>query len=216
MAVINPLFVVTSTVPPDPDVGGAYCLELRNQDEETLDRRCFDLAFNHGETGEPTQTDWFSLALPYPSGTQEVVLTYEGQEIERVASSLNPPQVELLSPNGGEIWESTSTYTVTWIGSDPDGEQLHYALSVSPDGGVTWNPLVLDTTETQWVVDPQRLPGSENSKIRVEVSDGFNIGVDSSNTVFTIKTKVPQVIILAPAAEASVSSAIPLLLQGYA
>jgi hypothetical protein len=215
-ATLNPLFVITSTVPPDPDYGGAYCLELRNTGESLLDARCFDLNFTNPETGELTGAEGFSLALPYPDGTQAVVLTHSGAELARATASPHVPEVQVLSPNGGETWQSTGTYTITWTASDADGETLHYAISFSPDGGVSWNPLVLDTTETQWPVDAGRLPGSTNAKIRVEASDDFQVGVDISDAPFTVERKGPQVFILLPREDVTIPLGTPLWLQGYA
>jgi hypothetical protein len=215
-ATLNSLFVLTSTIPPDPDSGGAYCLELRDSGDLRLDKRCFDLAFTNPETGEPTGADGFTMVLPYPDGTQAVVLTHNSTELARISASPNVPQVRILSPNGGEIWQSNGTYTVTWAASDADGEMLHYAISFSPDGGASWIPLVLDTTESQWVIDAGRLPGTTSALIRVEVSDGFHTAMDVSDALFTVGRKKPQVFILLPDRDITITPGTPLWLQGYA
>jgi len=124
----QPLFPITSTVPPDPDFGGPYCLELRSVSETLLDQRCFNLTFTDVETGKAITAEGFSLALPYPDGTQAVILTRNGIELGRVSASPSAPQISLITPNGGEIWQPTGTYTVTWTASDADGGTLHYAV----------------------------------------------------------------------------------------
>lgn len=213
---LGPLFVISSAVPPDPEVDGAYCLELRDATETPLGRRCFDLTFTNPETGDPTGAEGFSLALPYPDGTQAVVVTHNGTELTRATASPNTPQVQLLSPNGGEIWQAGETYTVTWTANDADGETLHYAISFSADGGISWIPLVLDTSQTEWVIDASRLPGTDNAVIRIEASDGFNVRMDVSDACFTVGRKAPQAFILAPKAGSLILPDTPLFLQGYA
>jgi len=215
-ATLNPLFVITSTVPPDPDQGGAYCLELRGESNTTLDSRCFGLGFTNPETGDSIGTQGFSTVLPYPDGTQAVMLTHNGAEIAQVSASPGVPQVTLTYPNGGEIWQPTGTYSITWTADDTDNDMLHYALSFSTDNGVSWNPLVLETTETEWVVDASRFPGSSNARIRIEASDGFNTGVDVSDTSFSIMPKGPETFILTPQENITITLGTPLWLQGYA
>ncbi len=215
-ATLNPLFVITSTVPPDPDQGGAYCLELRGESNITLDSRCFGLGFTNPETGDSIGTQGFSTVLPYPDGTQAVVLTHNGAEVAQASASPGVPKVTLLYPNGDEIWQPTGIYSITWTADDTDNDTLYYALSYSTDDGVSWNPLVLETTETEWVVDASHFPGTTNARIRIEASDGFNTGVDVSDISFTVMPKGPETFILAPQENITITLGTPLWLQGYA
>jgi len=58
--------------------------------------------------------------------------------------SAHAPQVTLLSPNGGEAWPPYGEHTVTWTGSDADGDPLRYILQYSPDGGATWQAVAVN------------------------------------------------------------------------
>jgi len=72
--------------------------------------------------------------------------------------------------------------TIAWTGSDPDGDSLRYQLSLSLDGGAHWEPIGSVTTVTQYTwVAPAGL-ATPLAVIRVEASDGFNVGIGISGT----------------------------------
>ena len=80
--------------------------------------------------------------------------------------------VQVLYPNGGEILDGT--FTISWNGSDQDGDRLTYQVGWSWDDGSTWEPLSgrigSTTMEVHYGLAARRigLPGSGLS-----VSDGF-------------------------------------------
>lgn len=209
-------YPLTSTVPPDASSGTAYCLELRSATEAVLDSRCFELTFTSPETGDPVNAGAFTLVLPYPEGTKFVVLTHQGAELGRVVASNNAPSVRLISPNGGESWGASGTYTVTWTASDPDNDPLRFIVSYSPDNGTTWMPLALDGSTSSLVVDSHNLPGSTNALLKVEVTDQMHMAEDVSDAPFTVERKAPQAFILSPEEPITITVGTPLWLQGYA
>jgi hypothetical protein len=215
-ATLEPLFTLTSTVAPHPDRGGPYCLELRDSLEALLDRRCFDLTFTSVQASGPMAAQAFTSVLPFPDGTQAVVLTHNGTELARRAASSGAPQVQIVTPNGGEVWPASGAHTVTWTASDPDGDGLHFAVSYSPDNGQTWYPVVLDTTANQVVIDAGNLPGSADGLVRIEATDGFHTTSDVSDAAFTVVEKSPRVVIMLPADNTSLPPRVPHFLQGYA
>ena len=209
-------YPISSSLPPDVNTGTDYCLELRNALQELLDSRCIDLTFASPETGEPKETDAFTLVLPYPAGTRAVVLTYKGSEVGRVTASDNPPSVLLTEPNGGETWGATETHTVAWSASDPDGDSLSFIVSYSPDDGASWLPLAFDVTGSSLVIDSSILPGSPNARFRVVATDQFNSAEDISDAPFVVESKGPQALILTPQDNARIPPSTPLILEGYA
>ncbi|MBC8104459.1 MAG: hypothetical protein H7Z41_17930 [Cytophagales bacterium] len=50
------------------------------------------------------------------------------------------PQLTLSNPAGGEVWKGKQT--LRWSATDPDRDTLSYAVSLSGDGGKTWQPVV--------------------------------------------------------------------------
>jgi hypothetical protein len=210
------LYPLDSFVQPDESRGTDYCLELRDGNEVTLDSRCFDLSFVLPETGDPMDRETFTFALPYPINTHSLVLSHLGTEIGRVTRSNNIPTIQLISPNGGEVWESEGSYTVSWIADDADDDPLSYIVSYSIDDGITWLPMAVDVTTTSLEVDSQHLPGSTFARFKITASDNMNSSSDSSDAQFTVLGKDPQVFILIPEQDITVPPGIPIFLQGYA
>jgi hypothetical protein len=208
-------YPLTSTVPPDTDSGTAYCLELRDPTESILARRCFDLDFINPETGEAMGAEAFTLVLPYPVGTQSVVLSNRATELGRVTASASAPTVQLTSPNGGEFWEASGTFAVTWIASDADDDQLRFIVSYSPDAGITWMPMALDVATSHLAVDGWNLPGSTEALFKVEASDQLHVAEDISDSTLAVAPKEPQAYILSPEGSVSIRPGMPLWLDGY-
>ncbi len=215
-ATLNPFWVVTTTAAPhNPPAGTQYCLEAQDASGTPLSGRCFDLAFFNYEAGEATNMDGFSLMLPYPDGVARIVLKKGAQVLAQRPVSAHAPTVTVLSPNGGEAWNATGTYTVAWAASDADGDPLTYSVLYSPDGS-NWVPVAVSITATQVVVNAAELPGGTGARIRVLASDGLNTSADESDAPFTVGRKGPQVFILAPEGNGTVPPGTPLFLRGYA
>ena len=215
-ATLDPIWVITSTVEPEnPPAGTAYCLEAQDDSGTPLSSHCFDLTFMNYETGEATDVDGFNLMLPYPSGVARIVLKKGAAELAVQSVSANAPVVTVLSPNGGEAWAASGTYTITWATSDADGDPLTYSVLYSPDGS-NWMPIGATTTETQLAVNAAELAGSTNTRIRVLASDGVNTSADESDASFTVERKPPQVFIISPEADSATLPDTPVWLEGYA
>lgn len=209
-------YPVISTQPPSNNRGTGFCLELRDSSNAHLDQRCFDLTFSNPETDEPTTADGFVLRLPYPEQTHSVVLISGGRELGRVTTSAHAPAVHLTSPNGGEVIDATSTYTVTWTADDADGDPLHFLVSYSSDGGNRWTPLAMDVTGRSFIVDSRDLHGSTNALFMVTATDGMRATEDVSDAPFTVAPKGPEVTILVPKESVTIEPDTQLILEGYA
>ncbi|MFW9846962.1 MAG: DUF4350 domain-containing protein, partial [Candidatus Thorarchaeota archaeon] len=94
------------------------------------------------------------------------------------------PTVEVLTPNGGEL--INSTYSVTWTTDDFDGDSLSSTLYYSTDSGSTWNTLASAGGNTTYSWDTTAVPNSAEYLIRVEVSDGDLTAQDESDAVFEV------------------------------
>ena len=215
-AVLEPVWVITPTLTPDlPPVGTEYCIEAQNASGTVLSSRCFDLAFRVYEISAQSNVDGFNLMLPYPPGVARIVLKKGPTELASRSVSAHAPVVNVLSPNGGEVWATSGTYTVTWSASDADGDPLTYRVLYSPDG-TNWMPVGSAITETQLAVNAAELAGGSGAKVRVLTTDGVNTSADESDAPFTVGRKGPQAFILSPEGDGIIKPGTPLLLQGYA
>ncbi|MGH2571099.1 MAG: hypothetical protein ACRDGR_07730, partial [bacterium] len=101
-------------------------------------------------------------------------------------SDTTPPEVVVLSPNGGELLPANSPSLVSFTAIDASGI-AHVNLFLSDDAGLTWKPVARNQpyTGTYWWFVPN-LPGMQ-TKIRVEAVDNAgNPGSGESAGVFGI------------------------------
>ncbi len=175
---------------------GPFSLEVQTSDGGVLFTRSF-LLRDTGD-GEGATNGFFLEVVPFADTASRIVLKYNGDPIGSREASTNAPVVQMLTPNGGEVWSATGTYTVTWSGSDADGDALSYTLQYSKDGGTTWTAITNDLATTNYEVDATVFAGSQQALIRVIASDGLNTATDTSDAPFTVAAKAPMVFILAP------------------
>ena len=171
---------------------GGYVLRILDNAGAELTAQDFDLDFyGEGET-EPVELDTasFFLTIDWPANGHTIEFLHDGVPIHAFAITEAPPTVTLQSPNGGETM--TGRQTVTWTRSDQDSTDLVANLLYSSDGGITFTPAAVGIKGTSAVVDFSLLPGSTDSILKVEVSDGFNLASDTSDAPFNVPKKSPE------------------------
>ncbi|MBN1998175.1 FG-GAP repeat protein [candidate division KSB1 bacterium] len=105
---------------------------------------------------------------------------------------LPAPELTVVSPNGGEIWQTTSQKTIRWTSINTSD---FVDINLSRDNGQTWEVLaenVPDNGEYQWTVNA---PAS--AFCRIQVSDADGSPVDTSDNVFTI-SDMPSITLSSP------------------
>ncbi|MDH7486716.1 MAG: hypothetical protein QHJ81_10630 [Anaerolineae bacterium] len=192
---LNPLHRVTRTQEPQLPEGQTFCLEFRAGNGSTLQHNCFDVSFDTDIPGSAT-TAAFAFTLPWPDGTETVLLKYGDQVLDQRTASAHAPTVQVLSPNGGENWNGEQT--VSWTASDLDGDPLSFAVLYSRDGGASWMPLTTGLTATSFTFDTTALAGGEQCLVKVRASDGFHTAEDVSDGFFTIPRRPPTATISLP------------------
>jgi hypothetical protein len=94
------------------------------------------------------------------------------------------PQLRVIVPNGGEIWNVGSDQEIKW---DSQNNSDSVTIELSRDGGNSWETLFASTPDDHsqmWTVTD---PPSNNCKIRITDVDGSPS--DVSDVVFTIDPK---------------------------
>ncbi|MBU1616565.1 MAG: DUF1565 domain-containing protein, partial [Candidatus Margulisbacteria bacterium] len=108
----------------------------------------------------------------------------------------DPPVVEVLVPDGGEIWNGLATHEVTWTATDESGIseiRINYTIG---DG---WTSII--TNESNDGVYSWYLPGlnSAEALVSIEAFDNSplrNLGTAQSADYFTIDSQPPSVPVL--------------------
>ncbi len=88
-------------------------------------------------------------------------------------------------------------------------------MSYSPDGGVTYVPLTMMVTNTEFLWLTHLAPASAQGFIKVEASDGFHVGTAIAGP-FTVDPKPPLASIISPAAGARLVQSAGVTLAGRA
>jgi hypothetical protein len=135
-----------------------------------------------------TDTYRFSFRLPWSDAIASIELRdAAGSLLVSQTVSANPPAVTLLEPNGGERWYRGASKLVHWSGQDPDGDSLSYGLWISNDSGLTWSPLTIDLTTTEFKLETALLQPGDSYLIKVRATDGVQTAEDVSDQVFSLQ-----------------------------
>ncbi len=114
-----------------------------------------------------------------------------------------PPQVQVLSPNGGEILRSGEVETILYAATDPDTPTsgLEMRFEFSSDGGETWDPIGQTPSENTgkfwWLTNPHN--NTRHGRVRAIVSDGQDHGEDVSDSDFAM-SQAPTIYVSSPRA----------------
>jgi hypothetical protein len=112
----------------------------------------------------------------------------------------DPPVTAVLIPNGGEVWPAGSFQTIRFQAHDLDTEfaSLIFRIDYSTNSGLSWFNVYAGTLPSavyRWAV-----PDVETSRarVRVSVSDGWNVVSDTSDADFTVAAQAPSVTVIQP------------------
>jgi hypothetical protein len=203
---LMPAWQFTSeTAPHNPPVGdGTYCVELRDASEATLSDHCFDLSVTDGTRS----WDHVTVALPVTGTPARVAILKGGTQIGEILVTPHAPQVTITASQ--QIMESRSTLAadgtlpLSWSATDADGETMEYSVLVSSDDRSTWLPVAANLEETSFELDLSEIPAGAEVWVRVEASDGFNVG-HADYGPFALENHVPEVLIQAPTSGEAIS-----------
>ncbi|MDH5788460.1 MAG: hypothetical protein OEZ40_09245 [Candidatus Bathyarchaeota archaeon] len=176
-----------------PGTEGNYSIVLLDDSRQIIARMGFNASFTGLLDINGTLVDHeedyitFDFNIPYIPDTFyiEVRDSAELVLLNRTITE-NPPIVNIVFPNGGEVLTAGVNCTITWDASDPDGDSLAYFVAYSKDGGKSWVPLALDITENNYVWDTSNLPSGDNYLVKIIATDGVNTGEDVSDSTFCI------------------------------
>jgi hypothetical protein len=108
-------------------------------------------------------------------------------DVSNALFTINLPTPILTSPNGGEVWRSGQTHTITW---DANTVASNVKLEYSRDNGVNWGVITNSTTNTgtfTWIIP--MFVTTEQALVRI-TNTSFPSAIDTSNAVFTIRAPI--------------------------
>jgi hypothetical protein len=170
------------------DAPGEYRILYQDETGGLLAETGFDLNFDPPADAPQAvaNEEVFSLKIPDVTGTALLLIrNATGTLIEREVSP-NPPQVSLISPNGGELYETGEELTVRWQAGDVDGDNLFAAVCISTSATVQWVPLVMDHEMEEFQLTIPDPLVTDTGLVRIIVTDGFNTTEAISASTFVI------------------------------
>jgi hypothetical protein len=139
--------------------------------------------------------------------------TQARSELASRTRSAGVPAVRFTSLTPGVTLDAGDT--ISWSGSDADGDELRYTLRYSPDGS-SWYVIALDEPGSGWqLASIDGLPGSTSGRVEVIVSDGFNTASDVFDGVI-VPGKAPRIFIQSPEPAGSVTGNGPVMFVAFA
>ena len=138
-----------------------------------------------------------------------IVNTANGAVLANRTRSANPPQVTLtgvtrlgdvIGGNNDQPQRLTGMVRVQWSAFDPDGDPLQSTLTYTPDNGLSWYPVVVNTTSNSFEFESSDIPASEgsNGRFAVVVTDGLDVDEDESNALAFGPGTPPETFLLTP------------------
>jgi hypothetical protein len=182
---LNPWYRLNSTEDAFLNDTGVYTVIYENSLGQSIGETGFD-ADSHGndDTG-PLGGAPFALRIPDLVSTHKIVIKKENQTVAERIISPNAPEMNITSPNGGEVFVHGENVTVSWNSSDLDGDELRHTVSMSHDAGESWTPLALNVNGTQFNFTVPADIVSDEVLFRVYATDGINTGEDVSDATST-------------------------------
>jgi hypothetical protein len=183
----------TATVPlPEPGDWTIALLDAGDNDLATYSFQPDELTDAEESPGTPAV---IAEVVPWAPGAVKVEIRYGDEVVDSSSASANAPVVSLTSPTDGSVLPE-GPFTVTWDGSDVDGDPLAYSLLYSNDGGTSWETLLTGLSAEEAELDTAQLPGG-SGMLRVLATDGFLSAMDTSGA-FTVPLHAPDASIILP------------------
>lgn len=201
----------TTTAPATP--GSPFRLELLDAAGKALASVAPALTPIHVDGRAPGLL--LEATLPLSASVASVAVSADGQTVASRHRSADPPVATLLFPRRGASVGGSGAVKVRWSASDADHDPLTSAVDYSADDGRTWQVIADGVSRTSVVVPSRFLSASRTARLRVRVSDGFDIATAISGR-FKAAGAPPIVRILTGVPGGHARADALLLLQGSA
>jgi hypothetical protein len=197
-----------------PTPGSPFRIELRDATGKVLTSVVPATVTIHTD-GAVRQGLMLAATLPFSPGAAAVVVTGGGQDLARRTRSAHPPAGRFVSPRRGARVGRARTTVVRWSEHDADGDRLTADVDYSSNGGRSWRVVAGRVHGTSARISSRLLSASQNARLRVRISDGFNVTTVTSGR-FRAVGAPPEVQIVGAPRRGHVLQTALLPLQGSA
>ncbi len=194
------------------DVGGNATIETVNAAGAVLDEFVFEATIPVGEEAFELADEGvfpFGFSLPFSDEVREIRLRLDGGLVATRQVSANRPEIALDPVPGPRPLQGTRS--ISWTGSDVDGDQLVYSLYYSPDGAMQI-PLLSESTVTDFSWDTDQSPSGPAPVLTLVATDRVRSKIVLSE-VLPMANRAPRVVITTPANDAAFEVGTPVTLE---
>ena len=131
----------------------------------------------------------FRFVVSDPPVYESFAVMRDGVEVGSVSRSRNAPSISVSGPSW-DMFDDDGTISVSWVGSDADGDDLVYRVYYSTDGGSTYTIMFRMTEAASKSFSATWLRGSSRARIGVSVSDGTG-SVFAETPIFSVAGHAP-------------------------
>jgi len=190
---------------------GNYSVVFLDNNDSVVGQTGFNASLSEGFDGANFAA--FVFGAEYPSETRRIRIIHDGVIIADRVVSANSPSVTMTCPNGGETIAEGLAYDVSWTAYDSDGDDIHYTLEYSVDGGVNWLLLATDLNQTHFIWNTSLLEPTAECLVKVIATDGVNTAEDTSDGNFTVDPNAPVINVVSPQNKIYFSNSVPVTLK---
>jgi ELWxxDGT repeat protein len=202
------------TAPGGPTPGSPYRIELRDRSGQVLDSVVPTTAEMHVDFSGRRPDVLLDATLPFVPATGAVTISADGQVLASRTRSAHAPTARFLSPRRGTLLAGRTTL-VRWGADDADSDRLTAAVDYSADGGRHWKVVADGLTGGSARVPSRSFSASRDARIRVRISDGFDVTTVTSGRLVA-RGAPPVVQIIGAPRRGHVLATATLLFQGSA
>lgn len=140
------------------------------------------------------------LVVPVADGRREFTPKAGDAPERSVVVDTIAPVVELLAPNGGEVFGAGRSTVVQWVAQDANLAPAGVRVEATTGAGDPWTVVAKDLPNTGTYHWDIRIPSSAHCRVRVVASDvAGSAGSDASDNEFTVDGLAPDLRIQGPA-----------------
>ncbi len=194
-----------------PSAASPYRVELRDAAGKMLESAVPATTPVVAE-GEPPSTLLEATVPSTPERATAVVISAGGRELARRDRSAHAPVARIAAQRPAWRVGRARTTLARWSAHDADGDRLTATVAYSADGGRDWKVVADDVCGTAARIPSRFLSGSRNARLRVRVTDGFDVATAVSGRLRATGAP-PQVRILGPGRGGRVRADATLLIQ---
>ena len=208
------IFDVTpgGTAAPKPNAASPYRIEGRDAAGATLASVEATTTLIHVDGTSGVRPGLLLEAtVPSTAAVTSVVVTASGEEVARRDRSPHAPTAAILSPRARV--GTASTTLVRWTAGDRDGDRLATTVDYSPDGQ-HWKVVADHVAGTSVRVPSSALSASRRGRLRVRVSDGFQVTTAMSSPLESAGAR--PVVQISSGPRGRIRADAPVLLEGTA